>query len=103
MVSLDFSERDLQHTFDWFAAKYEAAGMRVNTSKSEAMVLCRKAVDCSLELGSELPPKVIVILFTSEGKMEHEIDRWIGAASAVMQALYKTVMVKKELSRKAKL
>ncbi|TWW71534.1 hypothetical protein D4764_16G0000310 [Takifugu flavidus] len=35
--------------------------------------------------------------------MEHEIDRQIGAASAVMRALNRSVVVKKELSRKAKL
>ncbi|TWW73523.1 hypothetical protein D4764_15G0009170 [Takifugu flavidus] len=35
--------------------------------------------------------------------MEREIDRWIGAASAVMWALNRSVMVTKELSRKAKL
>ncbi|KAI3375513.1 hypothetical protein L3Q82_003843 [Scortum barcoo] len=32
--------------------------------------------------------------------MEREIDRWIGAASAVMRSVYRTVVVKKELSRK---
>lgn len=36
----------------------EMAGMRVSTSKSEAMVLCSKAMDCSLQVGSELLPKV---------------------------------------------
>ncbi|KAI3373866.1 hypothetical protein L3Q82_021979 [Scortum barcoo] len=35
--------------------------------------------------------------------MEREIDRRIGAASAVMRSVYWTVVVKKELSRKAKL
>ncbi|KAI3363671.1 hypothetical protein L3Q82_001295 [Scortum barcoo] len=35
--------------------------------------------------------------------MEREIDRRIGAASAVMWSVYRTVVVKKELSRKAKL
>lgn len=34
--------------------------------------------------------------------MERETDKWIGAASAVM-ALYQTVVVKRELSWKAKL
>ncbi|KAI3367177.1 hypothetical protein L3Q82_008232 [Scortum barcoo] len=43
------------------------------------------------------------VLFTSEGKIEREIDRRIGAASAVMRSVYRTVVVKKELSRKAKL
>jgi len=42
-------------------------------------------------------------LFTSEGKMEWEMDRRIGAASAVMPALYRSVVMKRELSLKAKL
>ncbi|KAK0144408.1 Ankyrin repeat and sterile alpha motif domain-containing protein 1B [Merluccius polli] len=72
------------------------------------MVLCRKMVDCSLRVGSELLPQVkefkyLQILFMSEGKMECEMDRRIGAASAVMRALYRTVVVKRELSQKAKL
>jgi len=53
----------------------EAVGMRVSTSKSEAMVLCRKMVECSLRVGSELLPqakefKYLGVLFTSECKME---------------------------------
>ena len=72
--------------------------MRVSTSKSEAMVLCRKTVECSLRVGSELLPqakdfKYFGVLFTSEGKMEREMDRRIGAASAVMRALYWSVVV----------
>ncbi|KAK3550515.1 hypothetical protein QTP70_000068 [Hemibagrus guttatus] len=35
--------------------------------------------------------------------MDRETDRWIGAAAAVMQSMYRSVVVKKELSRKAKL
>lgn len=31
--------QDLQHVLGWFPAKCEAAGMRVSTCKSEAMVL----------------------------------------------------------------
>ena len=47
--------------------------------------------------------KYLGILFTSDGKMEREMDRRIGAASAVMRMLYRTVVVKRELSHKAKL
>ncbi|KAK0150839.1 hypothetical protein N1851_008038 [Merluccius polli] len=32
------------------------------------------------------------VLFTSEGRMEREIDRRIGAASAVMQTLHRSVV-----------
>ncbi|KAI3360757.1 hypothetical protein L3Q82_012993 [Scortum barcoo] len=101
------SSQDLQHVLERFAAECEAAGMRISTSKSEAMVLDRKRVACPLRVGGEVLPQVeefkyLGVLFTSEGKMEREIDRWIGAASAVMRSVYRTVMVKKELSRKGR-
>ncbi|KAI3363966.1 hypothetical protein L3Q82_001544 [Scortum barcoo] len=100
--------QDLQHVLERFAAECEAAGMRISTSKSEAMVLDRKRVACPLQVGGEVLPQVeefkyLGVLFTSEGKIEREIDRRIGAASAVMRSVYRTVVVKKELSRKAKL
>ncbi|KAI3375158.1 hypothetical protein L3Q82_021682 [Scortum barcoo] len=40
--------QDLQHVLERFAAECEAAGMRISTSKSEAMVLDRKRVVCPL-------------------------------------------------------
>ncbi|KAK3528905.1 hypothetical protein QTP70_012070 [Hemibagrus guttatus] len=78
------------------------------TSKSEAMVLDRKKVACTLQVGGEVLPQVeefkyLGVLFTSEGRMDREIDRRIGAAAAVMRSMYQSVVVKKELSRKAKL
>ncbi|KAK0154376.1 putative uncharacterized transposon-derived protein F52C9.6 [Merluccius polli] len=46
--------------------------------------------------------KYLGVLFTSDGRMEWEIDRRIGAASAVMRTLHGSVVVKRELSQKAK-
>ncbi|KAK3544419.1 hypothetical protein QTP86_011157 [Hemibagrus guttatus] len=91
-----------------FAAECEAAGMRISTSKSEAMVLDRKKVACTLQVGGEVLPQVeefkyLGVLFMSEGRMDREIDRRIGAAAAVIQSMYRSVVVKKEPSRKAKL
>ena len=109
VVLLAPSSRDLQHVLGQFAAECEAAGMmRISTSKSEAMVLDRKKVACPLRVGGELLPQVeefkyLGVLFTGEGSMEHEIDRQIAAAAAVTQLLYRSVMVKRELSQKAKL
>ncbi|TKS64956.1 LINE-1 reverse transcriptase -like protein [Collichthys lucidus] len=108
LVLLASSERDLQLSLEQFAAECEAAGMRISTSKSETMVLSRKRVECSLRVGDEILPQVeefkyLGVLFTSEGRMVREIDRRIGAASAVMRTLHRSVVVKKELSRKAKL
>ncbi|KAI3369149.1 hypothetical protein L3Q82_026109 [Scortum barcoo] len=95
VVLLASSGQDLQqHVLERFAAECEAAGMRISTSKSEAMVLDRKRkrVACPLRVGGEVLPQVeefkyLGVLFTSEGKMEREIDRRIGAASAVMQSV----------------
>ena len=62
----------------------------------------------TLRVGKEILPEVeefkyLGVLFTSEGRMEREIDGRIGAASAVLRALRRSVVVKKELSQKAKL
>ncbi|KAI3372478.1 hypothetical protein L3Q82_022972 [Scortum barcoo] len=97
VVLLASSNQDLQHVLGWFAAECEAAGMRISTSKSEAMVLNRKRVACPLRVGGEVLPqmeefKYLGVLFTSEGKMEREIDRWIVAASAVMRLVYMIVV-----------
>ncbi|KAK3569488.1 hypothetical protein QTP86_031417, partial [Hemibagrus guttatus] len=108
IVLLAPSSLDLQHALGCFAAECEAAGMRVSTSKSEAMVLDLKKVACTLQVGGEVLPQVeefkyLGVLFTSEGRMDREIDRRIGAAGSVMRSMYRSVVVKKELSWKAKL
>ncbi|KAK3535777.1 hypothetical protein QTP70_021095, partial [Hemibagrus guttatus] len=46
------SSQDLQCALGCFAAECEAAGMRISTSKSEAMVLDRKKVACTLQARS---------------------------------------------------
>ena len=48
--------------------------------------------------GREL--KYLGIFFMSKGKMEREFGRWIGGESAVKQTLYKTIVVKRQLSDK---
>jgi len=69
-------------------------------AESKAMVPWQKMVECSLRVGSELLPqakefKYLGVLFRSEGKMEREMDRLIGAASAVMRPLYRSIVVKR--------
>ncbi|KAK3512631.1 hypothetical protein QTP70_018762 [Hemibagrus guttatus] len=64
---------DLQHALGRFAAECEVPGMRVSTSKSEAMVLDREKVACTLQVGGEFLPQVeeyLGVLFTSEGRMD---------------------------------
>ncbi|KAK0134738.1 putative uncharacterized transposon-derived protein F52C9.6 [Merluccius polli] len=99
VVLLASPDRDLQLSLDRFAPECKTAGMRISTSKSESMGGVH---------GDEILPQVeefkyLGVLFTSEGRMEREIDRRIGAASAVMRTLHGSVVVKRDLSRKAKL
>jgi len=57
VVLLASSDRDLRHSRGVFAAECDAVGMRVSTSQSEAMVLCWKPVECSLQVGTECLPQ----------------------------------------------
>ncbi|KAI3364145.1 hypothetical protein L3Q82_010962, partial [Scortum barcoo] len=82
--------QDLQHVLERFAAECEAAGMRISTSKSEAMVLDRKRVACPLQVSGEVLPQVeefkyLGVLFTSEGKMEPEVA-WASISDAPWDA-----------------
>ena len=43
------------------------------------------------------------VAFTSDGRRDEELDTRIGKASAVMRALHYSVVMKRELSKKAKL
>ncbi|CAM4630673.1 unnamed protein product [Leuciscus chuanchicus] len=61
--------QDLQHSLGRFAAEYEAAGMRISTSKSEAMVLSRKRVVCPLQVGGEFLSQVEEFLYLEAADM----------------------------------
>ena len=100
VVLLASSTCDLQLLLEQFTAKFKAAGMRISTSRSETMVLSWKWVKCSLHVGTKVLPQVeefkyLGVLFTSEGRMEWDINRWISAASAVMHNLYRFAVVKR--------
>ncbi|KAI3351087.1 hypothetical protein L3Q82_005653 [Scortum barcoo] len=103
VVLLASSGQDLQHILGRFAAECEAAGMRISTSKYKAMVLDRKRVLRALSGWVEkvLPQveefKYLGVLFTSEGKMERDIDRRIVAMPSQLCGV-RTVVVKKKLS-----
>ena len=47
--------------------------------------------------------KYLGVVFTSDGRQDEELDTRIGKASAVMRALHNLVVMKRELSKKAKL
>ncbi|TWW71179.1 hypothetical protein D4764_17G0006620 [Takifugu flavidus] len=96
VVLLASSAHDLQLSLD----RCEAAGMKISTSKSETMVLNWKKVECLLQVKEEILPQVEE--FTPASTMEQEIDRRISVASTVMRTLHRSIVVKRELSRKSR-
>ena len=65
-------------------------------------------MDCPLQVGIESLTQVkefkyLRVLFSTEGTMEREMGRRIGATGAVLLLLYRTVVTKTEVSQKAKL
>ena len=47
--------------------------------------------------------KYLGVVFTSDGGQDEELDTRMGKASAVMRALHYLIVMKRELSKKAKL
>ncbi|KAI3359419.1 hypothetical protein L3Q82_002922 [Scortum barcoo] len=82
----------------WDGSQLSVKRLGISTSKSEAMALSREEF-----LPQVKEFKYLGVLFTSEGKMEREMDRRIGAASAVLRTVVQSVVLKRELSQKAKL
>lgn len=103
-VLVDPLDQDLQHAHRWFATECKAAMMRLSTPKCEALVLNRKKVACFFWIRGVLKPQVEVfkylgfLFIMNKGRMECEIYRWIGASTAVLRSLYRTFVLKKELS-----
>jgi len=71
---------------------------KILPSKSEAVVLNREKMECCLRVGESLPQaeefKHLRILLMSDGRLERDMDRRIGASSAVMRVLLRSVVVK---------
>ena len=79
--------------------------MKISTAKTEVLHLSRNPDQCVLQVsGATLKKfKYLGVAFTSDGRQDKELDTRIGKASAVMRALHYSVVMKRELSKKAKL
>ena len=82
--------------------------MKISTAKTEVLHLSRNPDQFVLQVnGATLKQaekfKYLGVAFTSDGRQDEELDTRIGKASAVMRALHYSVVMKRELSKKAKL
>ena len=108
LVLLSSTESGLQRALNSFADACNTAGMKISTAKTEVLHLSRNPDQCVLqENGATLKQvekfKYLGVAFTSDGRQDEELDTRIGKASAVMRALHYSVVIKRELSKKAKL
>ena len=109
VAKLASTRTDLQQALDRFNEECNAAGMKISTSKTQAMTISRTPhVSGNLHVsGSPLTEvekfKYLGVTFTSDGKWDTELTSRIGAAAGVMRQLYGTVVTKRELSNKTKL
>ena len=108
LVLLSSTESGLQRALNSFADACNTAGMKISTAKTEVLHLSTNPDQCVLQVnGATLKQvekfKYLGVAFTSDGRQDEELDTRIGKASAVMRALHDSVVMKRELSKKAKL
>ena len=106
VVMMVSSSHDLPCAPEQLAAKCDVAAMKVSLSKSEVMVPNRRkgSAPCWSGLCLCLKSRSLSLLWTcsSDGRLVREMNRQIGALSALMRASYRYIMVKTELSQKVK-
>ena len=105
---LSSTESGHQRKFNSFSDACNTAGMKISTAKTELFHLSRNPDHSSLQVnGATLKQvekfKYLGVAFTSDGRQDKEVDTRTGKASAVKRALYYSVVMKRELSKKAKL
>ena len=108
LVLLSSTECGLQRALNSFADACNTAGMKISTAKTEVLYLSRNSDLRVLQVNRATLKQVekfkyLGIAFTSDGRQDEELDTRIGKASAIMRALHYSVVMKRELSKKAKL
>ena len=108
LVLLSSTESGLQRTLNSFVDSFDTAGMKISTTKTGVLHLLSNPDQCVLQVnGATLKQvekfKYLGVAFTGDGRQDKELDTRIGKASAVMRALHYSVVMKRELSKKAKL
>ena len=79
-----------QHLQNWGTASFEKSCPMFSSSWWSSLKQVKKF-------------KYLGVAFTDDGKQDQNLDIWSSKASAVMRALHHSVVLKRELSRKAKL
>ena len=108
IARLASSGAGLQHALDRFAAECTMAGMQISTKKTEVMVFSRQKEQCAMNVnGTPLNQvekfKYLEVEFSNDVRLDCEIDRRIGSASAILRSLYRPVVTEGEVSGRARM
>ena len=108
LVLLFSAESGLRRALNSFADACDSAGMKTSTAKTEVLHLSRNPDQCVLQVNGATLKQVeklnyLGVAFTSNGRQDEELDTRVGKASAVMRALHCSDVMKRKLSKKAKL
>ena len=108
LVLLSSTESGLQRALNSFADVCNTAVTKISTAETEVLHLSRNPDQCVLQVnGATLKQlekfKYRGVAFTNDGSQNDKLDIRIGKVCAVMQALHYSVVMKRELSKKAKL
>ena len=107
LVPLSSTESGLQRALNSCADACDTAGMKISMAKTEVLHLSRNPDQCALQVNGATLKQVekfryLGVAFTSDGRQDEELDTRIGKASAIMRALHYSVVLKRQLSKKAK-
>ena len=108
LALLSLYKSDVQYELDRFSGARLKAGIKISTAKIEIMCLSRHPVLCSFRTNGVTLQKTekfknLGVTFSSDSRQDDELGSCIGKASAVMRQLYQSVVLKRELCKKAKL
>ena len=106
LVLFSSTESGFQRALNSFADACNTARIKISTAKPEVLHLLRNPDQCVLQVNGATMKQVekfkyFGVAFTSDGRQDEELDTRIGKASAVMRALHYSVVMKRELSKKA--
>ena len=105
LVLLSSTQSGLQRALNSFADACNTAGMKISTAKTEVLHLSRNPDQCVLQVNGATLKQVekfryLGVAFASDGKQGEELH---GYPNRQMRALHYSVVMKRELSKKAKL
>ena len=108
LVLLSSSQKGLQHAFNRLSAAYNLAGMKISIKKTEVLWLSRKPRQCTLQVNGNTLQQVekvehLVVVCTSDGRRNADIDTRIGSVNVVLRELLRFVVTKREFSNTANL